>query len=247
MKQEIRRAEFLDGVKAGLPIALAYLAVGISVGLAARNVGMNAFQGFLLSIMNLASAGEYAEMTVIAAGGTLAELVLMVLVVNARYLLMGAALAQWAPPRMKAIHRIFIPYAVTDEIFAVSIGRIGYMSPWFNYGAVAIAAPAWAIGTAIGVIVGNALSPMLLAAMSIALFGMFINVVVGPAKREKAVFICVVASFAVSFLFSKWPLISGLPDSIRILIITVLIGAFAAWRFPVEPQNHGIPEEGAKA
>lgn len=226
------REIFIQGMRDGIPIGLGYLAVSFSLGIAARNVGMNAFQGFLVSILNNASAGEYAGFTVIGADAAYLEIILVTLIANARYLLMSCALSQKFHPSTKLIHRLIVGYDVTDEIFGISIAQEGYLNPFYSYGAIAVAAPAWSIGTAIGVMVGNVLPASLVSALSVALFGMFIAIIIPPAKKDKVVAAIVIVCFASSYAFSVLPVISSLSEGTRTIILTVVISAAAALLFP---------------
>lgn len=167
-----KRKLFQEGIRDGIPIGLGYLAVSFSLGVAAKNAGLNALQGFLVSFLNLASAGEYAGFTVIAANGPYVEIMLMTLIANARYLLMSCALSQRFSPKTALIHRLFIGYAITDEIFGVTISRPGMLQPAYNYGVMALPILLWSVGTSLGVIAGNLLPLRAVSALSVALYGM---------------------------------------------------------------------------
>ena len=226
-----------EGIRDGIPIGLVYLAVSFSLGVAARNAGLSAFQGFLVSLLNNASAGEYAGFTVIAANGAYFEIFLMTLIANARYLLMSCALSQKFSPDTPLIHRIFVGYDVTDEIFGITIARPGMLDPFYSYGAILIAAPAWAGGTALGVIAGNLLPARAVSALSVALFGMFLAVIIPPARKNRVIALFVLVSFAASFAATYLPLISQLSGGTRTIILTVLISAIAAILFPVNEEE----------
>ena len=226
-----------EGFRDGIPIGLGYLAVSFSLGVAARNAGLSAFQGFLVSLLNNASAGEYAGFTVIAANGAYFEIFLMTLIANARYLLMSCALSQKFSPDTPLIHRIFVGYDVTDEIFGITIARPGMLDPFYSYGAILIAAPAWAGGTALSVIAGNLLPARAVSALSVALFGMFLAVIIPPARKNRVIALFVLISFAASFAATYLPLISQLSGGTRTIILTVLISAIAAILFPVNEEE----------
>ena len=226
-----------EGFRDGIPIGLGYLAVSFSLGVAARNAGLSAFQGFLVSLLNNASAGEYAGFTVIAANWAYFEIFLMTLIANARYLLMSCALSQKFSPDTPLIHRIFVGYDVTDEIFGITIARPGMLDPFYSYGAILIAAPAWAGGTALGVIAGNLLPARAVSALSVALFGMFLAVIIPPARKNRVIALFVLVSFTASFAATYLPLISQLSGGTRTIILTVLISAIAAILFPVNEEE----------
>ena len=232
-----KRNIFFEGMKDGLPIGLGYLAVSFSLGVAAKSAGLNAFQGFLASLLNNASAGEYAGFTVIAAGATYLEMALITLIANARYLLMSCSLSQHFAPDTPWYHRLLIGHYVTDEIFGITIARPGILNPLYSYGAIAFAAPCWALGTAFGVIAGNILPARIVSALSVALYGMFLAVIIPPARKDKVVAVCVVISFLLSFLATCLPVVKDLSEGTRTIILTVLIASVAAFFFPVSSEE----------
>lgn len=228
---------FKEGMRDGLPIGLGYFAVSFSLGITARNIGLTPFQGFLVSLLNNASAGEYAGFTVMAADAAYIEIIFITFITNIRYLLMSCALSQRFSPDTPFIHRFFIGYDVTDELFGITIGRKGYLNPCYTYGAMLLAIPGWSIGTAIGVMAGNILPTRIVGALSVALFGMFIAIIIPPAKKNKVIAGLVMISFVASFCFSRLPVLSDLSEGTRTIILTILISALAAIFFPVKQEH----------
>ena len=149
------RRAFRDGARDGVPIALGYFAVSFSLGIVARNVGMTPIQGMITSALCNASAGEYAGFTMIAAGAAYIEMAIVTLIANARYLLMSCAMSQRMDPDMPFFHRLLMAFDITDELFGITIARPGCLNPWYMYGAIALALPGWAVGTALGALAGN--------------------------------------------------------------------------------------------
>lgn len=231
------KKEFREGMRDGIPIGLGYLAVSFSLGVAAKSAGLTAFQGFIASLLNNASAGEYAGFTVIAANASYLEMTLMTLVANARYLLMSCALSQKFAPDTPLRHRLLVGYDVTDEIFGITIARQGILEPFYTYGAIVIAAPCWAVGTALGVVAGNLLPLRIVSALSVALFGMFLAVIIPPARENRIVAAFVLISFLASFAVAHLPYISQLSGGTRTILLTVAISAIAAALFPVKGEE----------
>lgn len=229
-----RKALFLRGMRDGVPICLGYFAVALAVGITARNAGLTAFQAALASFLNNASAGQYAGFTVIADHGTYIEMALMILVANARYLLMSCALTQKLKPNTGLVPRLIIGFDVTDEIFGVSISQPGYLDPWYTYGVMLVAIPGWCSGTALGVIMGNILPGSVVSALSVALYGMFLAVIIPPARKNRVVAVLVLISMLLSLAANYLPLLSGLSAGTKIIVLTVVISAFAALLFPVK-------------
>lgn len=226
------KSAFLKGLKDGIPIGLGYFAVAFSLGVAAKNAGMTPFQGFLVSLLCNASAGEYVGFTMIAAGVTYLEIAIGTMVANARYLLMSCALSQRTAPGMPLHHRLLMAFHVTDELFGIAISRPGYLNPYYSYGAVLTAAPPWAIGTALGVIAGNLLSPRLVSAFSVALYGMFLAVIIPPARKDRVIAGLIIVCFTISYIAANLPALSGISEGTRTIILTVIIAALAAILFP---------------
>lgn len=228
------------GFQDGFPIGLGYFAVSFSLGIVARNAGLSPFQGFLASALCSASAGEYAGFTLIGAMGTFLEIAMITFITNARYLLMSCALSQKAEPGMPLRHRLLTSLYITDELFAISIARPGYLNPYYFYGAVLVAIPCWSFGTMFGVIAGNLLPLRLVSAFSVALYGMFLAVIIPPARKDKVIACLIVISFAASFAATYLPVISEISDGTRTIILTVVISAIAAILFPKKNQEEEL-------
>ena len=170
-----KRTCFRRGVRDGMPIALGYFAVAFTLGVAAKNAGFSAVQAMVESFTNNASAGEYAVFSLVSSGAGYWEVAVMTLVANARYLLMSCALSQKLAPETSLLHRMILAFDVTDEIFGISIAYPGRLEPWYTYGAMSVALPGWALGTYFGVIVGSILPLRLVSALSVGLYGMFLQ------------------------------------------------------------------------
>ena len=231
------RKVFCEGIRDGVPIALGYFAVSFSLGIAARKAGFTPFQGFLASLMNNASAGEYAAFALIMSGASYFQVAVITLIANARYLLMSCALAQRFAPGTPFWHRLVIGYDVTDELFGITIARPGSLHPCYTYGAILLAAPAWASGTALGIVAGNLLPLRAVSALSVALYGMFLAIIIPPARKNKVIAALVTISMVSSYIFSRLPVISDISSGIRTIILTVAIAGIAAILFPVKEET----------
>ena len=228
-----RRAVFMEGVHDGVPIALGYFVVAFTLGILAKTAGLSAWQGFVTSAVNIASAGEYAGFTVIAAQAPYLEIAVLTLVANARYFLMAAALAQRFAPDTPLLHRLAVSFGVTDEVFGITVARGGMVQPYYNYGALAISVPAWSAGTSAGILAGGILPAAAVSALSVALYGMFVWVILPPAKTSRPIAGMVLASFLLSLAATYAPLTSELSGGTRTIILTLLIAGVGAALFPV--------------
>ena len=229
---------FLQGIHDGFPIGLGYLAVSFSVGITARNAGLTAIQGFIMSWLGMASAGEYAAITVIASKAPYWEMALITLITNARYLLMSFALSQRLAPDLKLSHRLLIGYSVTDELFGIAVSQPKPLNPAYSYGSYLVAIPSWATGTAIGVIAGNILPPRVVSALSVLLFGMFLAVIIPPAKKDKIVLLFVILSFLLSFVLDRVNVFFFLSTGSKTILLTVLLSTAAAVLFPIKGEQN---------
>ncbi len=226
------QSAFRIGLKNGIPIGLGYLAVSFSLGIAAKTAGLTPLQGFVVSLLCMASAGEYVGFLSIAAGAAYIEIAIATLVANARYLLMSTAMSQRMKPELSVKHRLLMAFGITDELFGIAIARPGYLNPYYSYGAFITSAFPWALGTSLGIIAGNMLPMRLVSAFSVALYGMFLAVIIPPARKDKIIAGLVVVSFAASYASTYLPFMKDMTDGTRTIILTVVISAIAAIAFP---------------
>ncbi len=231
-----RQADWRRGMRDGMPICLGYIAVSFTFGLAARVSGLAPLQALAMSVTNLTSAGQFAALGIIAAGGPYLELAAAQLIINLRYCLMSCALAQKLPAGTRFAHRFFMAYGVTDEIFGVGVACEGPLSPWYMYGAISVAMPGWALGTLIGVVCGSVLPARMLSALGVALYGMFLAIILPPARKNRVLAGLVALSMLASLAASKAPLLSQLSGGGRIILLTLVLGGLAAWLFPLPDQ-----------
>jgi len=222
---------FRKGLKDGLPIGFGYFAVAFSLGIIAAGAGLTPFQGFLASLLVNASAGENAAFIAIKESVPYLQMVMIMIVSNIRYVLMSFALSQKISPATKFIHRLILGFFLTDEYFALAISQDPYCDPYYSYGAIAFAAPCWALGTALGIVMGNVLPPRIVSALSVALFGMFLAIIIPPAKKDKAIALLIVISFISSYLLSRF---SSISTSMITIILTIAISSLGALIFPVK-------------
>ncbi len=226
-----------EGFRDGIPIGLGYFVVAFSLGIAARNAGLTPWEGFVASLLNNASAGEYAAFTLMAAQASYLEMAVVTLIANARYLLMSTALSQRFSPTTGVLHRVLVGFDVTDELFGIAIARPGWIDPFYSYGAFIPALSGWSTGTALGIVMGNILPARAVSALSVALFGMFLAIIIPPARENRVVLVCVIVSFAASLLFTVAPFFATWSAGTRTIVLTVVISSVAALLFPVSDEQ----------
>lgn len=233
------RREVVSGLRDGLPIALGYFAVAFSLGIIAKKAGLTAFQGFASSFFTRASAGEYGVYTLVAINAAYVEVVAISLVANLRYMLMSAALSQKIAPRTPWYHRVLMACCITDEVFGISVNHEGYTPPAYTYSAALISTICWASGCAAGIIAGGLLPFAIVSALSVALYGMFIAIIMPPSRTDRHVLYAVMASFALSGACAVAPIVREWSTGIRTIVLTIIISAVAAWLKPVKNINNG--------
>ena len=222
--------EIREGLRDGLPIGMGYFAVAFSLGITAKLAGLTPLQGFVSSFLNHASAGEYALYTMISEGAAYAEAALLIAVTNIRYLLMGAAFSQKLRPEEPLLSRIAIGFGITDEIFGIGIARKGYVKASYLLSAFLLASLMWASGTACGIALGNILPGSAVSALSVAIYGMFLAIIIPPSRKDRIVGALVLISFILSYGASR--MLSSVPGGTRTIVLTVAVSALAALLFP---------------
>ena len=156
----------------------------------------------------------------------------MMLVVNARYMLMSCALSQHLAPGATLAQRLFLAFDLTDEIFGIAIAQPGYLSVWYYAGAMCVAIPGWSLGTVLGILMGSLMPQWAVSGCSVMLFGMFLAIIIPEGKRNRVVLGCIAVGFFSGWLFSVLPVVGEWSEGARILLLTVVISAGAALLFP---------------
>lgn len=237
MQEKQAPSPFRRGLHDGIPIAMGYYAVAFSLGIIARKADVGALLGFVSSFFTRASAGEYGVYSLVAIGASYAEVVGISLIANLRYLLMSASLSQKFAEGTSLFRRILVACCITDEVFGISIAYPGHLAPAYTFGAALISTVFWAAGTASGILAGDVLPANVVSALSVALYGMFLAIIIPPARRDRNVGMAVVASFALSGLCAVLPWVSQLSSGIRTILLTIFISAVAAWLRPIHPAD----------
>ena len=235
-RDETRRL-ILRGLRDGFPIGLGYFAVAFSLGITARGAGVSPLQGWIASILNHASAGEYALYSLIAANAAYWEVAAVIFVTNMRYLLMSAALSQKMPQEAGFLRRLMTGFCITDEIFGLGIAWPGTLSCLYLGTAFVLADVMWATGTTAGILAGSILPAEVVTALSVAIYGMFLAIIIPPARKNRVVAGLVAVSFACSFAAAR--LLPSLSGGTRTVVLTVVLSAAAALLFPMKDETEG--------
>ena len=224
------KSEFGKGMIAGIPIGLGYLSVSFGFGIMAAGAGLSVFEAFMISLTNLTSAGQAQGVSIIAAGGTLIEMALVQLIINIRYALMAISLSQKLDDSFTFPKRLLAAYGITDEIFAVCSTVKGTLKPHFMYGITLISTIGWVTGTFLGAAAGEILPAEITAALGLVLYGMFLAIIIPPARKEKSILIVVITAAALSCICKY--LVPGLSGGFAVIMCALVASAVGALLFP---------------
>ena len=229
---------FIQGIKDGIPIGLGYLSVSFAFGIFAVNQGLYFWQAIAISMTNLTSAGQLAGVPIITGTLPYFELILSQLVINMRYALMSISLSQKLDNKVSLLNRFFIAFFNTDEVFAVASGRSSLVGKHYMFGLGLTPYLGWTLGTTLGSIAGNILPQVVTNALGIAIYGMFIAIIIPVAKRNKAVLGATLVASLISIIFTFVPIFRSISSGFVIIISAVVASGFFAYFFPVKEATH---------
>lgn len=229
--------ELKEGIRDGLPICLGYLSVSMAFGLTAVKEGIPIWAAVLMSLSNVTSAGQFAGVNLILAQSSYIELMITTFIINIRYFLMSISVSQKVEARFGIKERLVTSFGITDEVFAVSMQRRSELTYSYMLGLIATPIAGWTLGTLIGAVATTLLPAALTDAMGIMLYGMFIAIIVPPAREHKNVLFAVALAIAASYAFAYIPVLSEVSGGWSVIIITVVVSAIAAWLFPVKEEG----------
>ncbi len=233
----MKRKDFLEGLRSGIPIALGYLSVSFSFGMLCITKGVPILSAVLTSMTNVTSAGQAAGLLIMAVGGSFLELAACQLIINLRYALMSLTVSQRLGPSVTLADRFFISFGITDEIFAVMASRREPVTKSFFAGLFLLPYFGWALGTLLGAACGNILPENITAVLGIALYGMFIAIIIPPAREDNRILICVLIAAALSCLIYFVPLFSFISSGTSVIICAVIASGVCAALFPIKKEG----------
>lgn len=228
---------YKKGLWHGVPIALGYLSVSFAFGIQATSLGLTPLQTVMISFFNVTSAGQLAGLQLMAAGAPLLEMALTQLTINLRYALMSLSLSQKLDKSMTTIHRMLVSFVNTDEVFAVASQQPGKLGKAYLYGLTFTPFLGWTTGTLLGALAGGILPKPVTDALGIAIYGMFIAIILPPFRRSREVRMVILIAVAMSCLFTLLPLFAFLSDGFRIILCAVAASALGAWLMPQPVKN----------
>lgn len=228
---------FKKGFTEAFPVFISYFVVSLALGINCTQAGLTPLQGALMSFLNLTSAGQAAGIEIISSHGSYTEIILSQIAINLRYLLMASALTIKIDPKYDGFfRRILMSLGITDENFALTAAQKTKVDPLYTFGCYCMSMPGWVLGTIVGATAGNIFPPRITLALSIALYAMFCAIILIPAKRNPVLLVLILISMFSSWVFTRF--IPAIPFGIRIMILSVVLAAIAAWLFPIKEEGN---------
>ena len=231
------KREFLRGITDGVPICLGYFSVAFAFGIFAVGNGLTVLQSLLISMTNVTSAGQLAAVPIMTSGGTLIELAVAQLVINLRYALMSVSLSQKLGKNVRMLDRFIVSFVNTDEVFAVASGNPDSVCREYLYGLIITPYIGWSAGTLVGAVAGNILPQLVITSLGVAIYGMFVAIVVPETRKHKATAACVLVSVLLSCVFRYTPVLNKISAGFVIIICAVAASALFAAVAPVPSEN----------
>lgn len=225
--------DFKKGLKSGIPIGLGYLSVSFAFGIMAVSYGFEWWQAVLISMTNLTSAGQLAGISIMVNPGLYLDMLLSQLTINVRYSFMSVSLSQKVTPQFGSFRRLIFGFFITDEIFAVAANEKEVSVKFFS-GLTVFPYIGWALGTLLGSVLGNILPALIMNALCLAIYGMFVAIVAPKAKESMSLLLIVGVSILISCMFRYLPLLSGVSEGLAICITAIAAAVFGALLFPVK-------------
>lgn len=237
MFQVTKKTEFIDGVKKGIPIGVGYLAVSFTFGIWAVEGGIPIWMVILISLSNLTSAGQFAGAELMMASAPFFEIGLTVFVINIRYMLMSLSLTQKLASKTRLGQKLIFGFGVTDEVFAISSTREREITAHYMYGLISTPILGWTLGTALGAIVGSLLPERLSDAMGIALYAMFVAIIIPPAKKSRPILGAIIISVIITCIIKYVPIFSFITEGFTVIISAVVAAAVMAVLAPIKDED----------
>lgn len=235
--KSVRNKDFFNGFKHGIPIALGYFPVSFTFGIMAVKSGVPVWLAFVISLTNLTSAGQFAGVNLMCAGAAYYEVALTTLLINLRYMLMSMSLSQRLNKGIPVFKKLIFGFGITDEIFAVAVTRHEKISASYMYGLISGPFVSWTLGTLSGAIANGIMPQRLSDAMGIALYGMFIAIIVPPAKKDRKILVITAIAILLTCIFRYIRIFEFISEGFRIIISTVVAAGIGALLFPVAAED----------
>ncbi len=231
-------SSFMRGFKGGIPIGLGYLSVSFTFGIMAVSYGMDWWQAVIISMLTLTSAGQLAGIGVMIHPGQYIEMLVSQMTINVRYAFMSVSLAQKTTPEFRGIKRWLLGFFMTDEIFAVASAE-KEVSTAFFMGLSVMPYVGWTAGTLFGSLLGSILPEIVLNALCLAIYGMFLAIVAPQARTSKAVLCVVAVAVCLHCIFYYVPMLNRISSGLTISICAVVAAIFGAIFFPIKDDDDG--------
>lgn len=234
-----KKLEFKNGLKSGFPVAIGYLPIALTFGLLARNSGLSFINTFLMSVMVFAGASQFVAVNLVALGTGIGEIVLTTFILNFRHFLMSASLSQNLKDKISKNWLFLLSFGITDETFSVASMQKNKLGPPFILGLNLISYSAWVSGSAAGYWLGASLPEIIQASMGIALYAMFIGLLVPNLKKSKPGIFTALLAVIFSSVFYFFSDIINISEGWEIVLVTAITSMIATVFFPEGVRGDG--------
>lgn len=236
---------FYEGVKSGIPIGIGYLPVSFTFGFMAVTGGLPVWMAVFISLTNLTSAGQFAGTNLLLTGAGYFEVALTTFVINLRYMLMSLSLSQKLDEKTGILARLTMAFGITDETFVVSSLHPGVLKGSYMLGLITMPILGWNIGTWLGGAISTVLPQELQNAMGIALYAMFIALIMPAAHKSREICSVIIMAIVMMCVLKYIPAFSMISSGFRVIMVTVIASAIGALRYNQDPENDVSDDEDA--
>lgn len=233
--------QFIRGLSSGIPIGLGYLSVSFTFGIMAVSLGFTWWQAVIISMATVTSAGQLAGISVMVTPGQYATMLISQLTVNVRYSFMSISLSQKLSAKFKGWMRWLLGFFMTDEIFAVASAE-DEVDPIFFLGLSLTPYAGWTLGTLSGALLGNILPEIVMSALCLAIYGMFLAIVLPPARKSKPILIVAIIAGILHCLFYFLPYLNMIPSGLSVSICAIVAAVLGAVLFPLKDEENEVEQ-----
>ncbi len=229
---------YKTGLNDGIAIGLGYFSVSFTFGMIATSMNISPLEAVALSACNLTSAGQFAAISLINSNASILEVILTTILINFRYIFMSISLSQHLQEKITLPQKMMLSFGNTDEVYALSTTKNEKLSFHYMMGLITLPFIGWTSGTFLGATFNSLLPPTIQSAFGIALYAMFIAIIIPAAKSNKPIFLTIILASILSVLFKYMPLLKTISSGFSIIIITIISTSIIAILFPIQEVNN---------
>ncbi|MGN1281668.1 MAG: AzlC family ABC transporter permease [Succinivibrio sp.] len=198
-----RKQLFLLGARHSIPVCLGYISVGTAYAVMAAQSGFNHFEIILMSLICYSGSGQFFAVTQADAHASLLAVSLGLIILNFRYFIMSTCVfARFE--KLSNLRRIIFSHYITDEPFAIfTTAKKELISSSYFAGLFLVSWSSWILGAVIGIFASDYLPKELILAMNIALYALFIAIVIPAGRANKVLMVIIIAAAVLNLFLSN--------------------------------------------